>query len=444
MIAAWTAKEIATIVGGYLRGSDDWRALEVSTDTRTLTAGQLFIALRGEHFCGEDFLQTAQERSAVAAMVQEYREIDIPQIVVNDTLTALQMLAAARRKQSNAFIIGLTGTNGKTSTKEMLYRILSAQGKTLATVGNLNNDIGVPLTLLRLQNEHRFAVIEMGANHPRDIERLVKIVCPDVAVITNVSAAHLQGFGSLDGVAAAKSEIYRFSSGALVVNADLPQAAAWLQEFSHRSIQTFALEQSAQWTAADISDNGQRFTLMHLAQRAEIAWQLCGRHNVANALAATAAASFAGVSLAQSAQALQGLRLQQSRLVALHVRHHTLYDDTYNANPASFKAAIEVIKTAAHSLVIAGKMGELGAQSAALHAEVAAFAREKGIKHFWALSAPDYAAGFPDARLFEDVEAVNQALRDILAGEKPYTVLVKGSRSACMERVIAALDIEKD
>ncbi len=434
----WTAQEICSITDGQSVGEVEWQVEKVSTDTRTLCAGDLFVALRGENFVGEDFLEKAREKGAIAAIVQEKRAIDMPQIVVKNTKKALAALAAARRKASNAVIVALTGSNGKTSTKEMLARILATQGETLATRGNLNNEIGVPLTLLSLNASHRFAVIEMGANHPGEIAALVDIANPDVVLVTNVSDAHLQGFGSLAGVVEAKGEIYAGSHGKMVINLDLPWAKDWQFQYKKRTISTFSLQKTADVVASSISADGSQFRIQMGDTQADVAWQLQGKHNVANALAACAAASLLGISLADMASALNGLYLKQSRLSAFSVNQHRFYDDTYNANPASFRAGIDVIAGAENSLVIAGAMGELGEQSDDLHRQVGDYAKKVGIKRFWALNAPAYGG-----ENFTSMQALADALNELLAQTERQTVLVKGSRSAAMERLFVQANLEK-
>lgn len=430
--------EVCAMTGGELFGSGAWQCGAVSTDTRNIAAGEVFVALRGANFVGEDFLATAKAKAAVAAIVQERREVDLPQVVVKNTHQALIALAQARRNRSGATFIALTGSNGKTSTKEMLAKIFAQAGETLATRGNLNNDIGVPLTLLRLSGKERFAVIEMGANHMGEIAQLATIAKPDIALITNVSAAHLEGFGSLENVAEAKSEIYRASpQAALVINADLPYAAAWQAEFAGRRIKTFSLTGKGDIIAPFVAADGSHFQLSVDGEVGEVHWALRGKHNVANALAACAAASLAGLGLAEMLAALNGLDLQQSRLSAFRVGKHLIYDDTYNANPASFQAGIEVIAQADNPLVIAGAMGELGVDSAALHQAVVAFAKAKGIARFWSLNAPAYGG-----ENFTDLQALAEALQALLAQDAPLTVLVKGSRSAQMERLFAAAGLE--
>ena len=432
-----TAAEIAALCDGVHHGAD-FTARDVSTDSRNLRAGELFIALRGPNFRGEDFLPAAKAQGAVAAIVAEYQpDVDLPQIVVADTLAALQALARDRRERSQAQFFAITGSNGKTSTKEMLQRLLQTRGQTLATLGNLNNDIGVPLTRLRLRDEDRYAVSEMGANHPGESASLAALARPDVALITNVAPAHLAGFGSLEGVIAAKSEIYAYSDGAIVLNLDLPAAARWQDQFRDRPQYTFSLNLDADVTAHDLAADGSRFVLHVDGADYPVEWQLVGRHNVMNALAACTAARLAGVTGAQMQATLNGLALHQSRLAAIRVGAHTLYDDTYNANPASFKAALDVLADAPRALVIAGAMGELGAEEIALHHEVAAYAATRGIHEFWSVGdglAQEYGAD----RHFPDTASAGAALAAYLADAPATVVLVKGSRSARMEGVLAA------
>lgn len=438
-ITPWSAGEIVAITNGELYGIDDWSALVVSTDTRTLQKGDLFVALRGANFKGEDFLSTALEKGAVAAVVQDYHEeIALPQIVVRDTLFALTALARERRERSGAVVIGLTGTNGKTSTKEMLARILREEGETLATIGNLNNDIGVPLTLLRLRDVHHFAVIEMGANHVGEIQHLVTIARPNVAAVTNISAAHLEGFGSLEGVVQTKSEMYAFTSEKMVINADLVWAKAWQERYASREKKSFSLVGKGDIIARSVSSDGSQFEVDIEGKTFTVHWQLRGKHNVANALCACAIAHLVGIASEKMSGALNGLQLHHSRLQAFSVGEHRIYDDTYNANPASFRAGIDVIAAAPQSLVIAGRMAELGEQSDALHREVREYAEKAGVTRFWSLNAPAY--GGED---FSSLEEMAVALKDLLATDTAQTVLVKGSRSANMERVFVAAELEE-
>lgn len=439
-ISAFTAKDIVAATGGTHTGAD-FSAWNLSTDSRTLQAGDIFVALDGENFRGADFLPQAEKAGAVAAIVSAPCASALPQIVVADTRVALGQLARARRHQSRATVFAITGSNGKTTTKEILAAILARAGETLYTQGNLNNDIGVPLTLLRLRDAHRHAVIEMGANHVGEIAYLVSIAEPDVAVITNVAPAHLEGFGDFAGVIAAKTEMYAASRAALAINLDTPASSDWLAQTADRQRLTFSMQDARADCHAQMLADG-RFRLTAQGQSAEIRWQLVGAHNVMNALAACASALLGGIDFATICAALDGFNVANSRLTALRVGTHTVYDDTYNANPASFKAGIAVLGKPA--LVIAGKMAELGATSAALHAEVAAFARAQGVGEFWAVGAAanDYAPGFPGLRAFADTALAGEALRQWLDAHDNGHVLVKGSRSAAMENVLRAAGLK--
>ena len=440
-IKAWQAAEIAAIIGADAPQAD-FQALDFSSDTRSLRAGEVYVGLNGEHFRGRDFVPQARERGAVAAIVDSRHEDSLPQLVVADSKKALGLLGQARRRLSRARIFAITGSNGKTTTKEILAAILAHAGETLYTQGNLNNDIGVPLTLLRLRDEHQYAVIEMGANHGGEIAYLAGLAEPDVAVVTNVAPAHLEGFGSLQGVIAAKGELYTHSRGAVAINLDTPAAQEWLALTQGRERLTFSMQDEGAEVFAHVLADG-LFVLRVGAESTEIRWQLAGAHNVMNALAACAAARLGSIAFSVMVAALQNFAIHNSRLSAMTVDNHTVYDDTYNANPASFKAGIAVLGKPA--LVIAGNMAELGADSAALHAEVAAFARAQGIADFWAVGecAQWYRAGFPELRAFADTQAAGLALREYLQGADKAQVLVKGSRSAAMEGVLRTAGIGK-
>ena len=304
------SSQLVKICNGVLYGNN-FQAVGLSTDSRNIQAKQLFVALRGENFDGGKFLDQVAEKNAAAAIVHEFKNIDIPQIVVSDTLKALQDIAKYHRSQyQDIFLTAITGSNGKTTTKEILKTIFSSIAPTLATVGNLNNDIGVPQTLLSLNAEHKFAVIEMGASHLDDISRLMSIVNPNCALITNIANAHLQGFGDLDGVALAKSAIYRESQGIIVLNNDLDYATKWSNEFSNRQIISFALQNKADLSAKNISADGKQFSICFDGKTAEVSWNLVGVHNVKNALAAVACALAQGIDIFKSADAINNLSLE--------------------------------------------------------------------------------------------------------------------------------------
>ncbi|UJF24610.1 UDP-N-acetylmuramoyl-tripeptide--D-alanyl-D-alanine ligase [Suttonella sp. R2A3] len=438
------ASDIAEITGGQLHG-EDVAFSDVSTDTRSITSGMLFIALRGANFDGDQFVGEAAKKGAVLAVVHKLQPIDIPQIVVDDTRKALADIARTHRRSWQGTLFALTGSNGKTSTKELLRRLLEEKGKVLATKGNLNNDIGVPLTLLKLAGDEDYAVIEMGANHGGEIAHLVGIAEPDIVLVTNISAAHLEGFGSLEGVVKAKSEMYHGSGDAvMVINADLPYASTWLAQYPDRQRVSFALEHPADVQAEAIADDSSAFTLVSEEGREHLSWSMLGKHNIANALAAFATGRVVGSTLADAHKAWTGLSLQQGRLTTYKKGIHTIYDDTYNANPASFRAAIDVLAQAKQTLLIVGAMGELGSEHERAHREVRDYAQSAGIEALWSVGEAAKAYGESSAwhQHFEDHQQAAQALDKCLnQADQPLTVLVKGSRSAKMETILTLLGI---
>lgn len=421
----------------------------VSTDSRTLAAGALFIALRGPHFDGHDHVAAAAARGAAALLVEHAVDSPLPQLVVRDARLALGRLAAAWRLHCNTPLVAITGSNGKTTVKEMSRAIFAQVGTVLATEGNLNNDIGVPLTLLRLTPQHRYAVIEMGANHPGEIGYLSDLARPDAAVITNAAAAHLAGFGSLEGVARAKGEIYGGlrENGVAVINADDPFAELWCRMAGTQRQLCFGMAEEAVVTVRyEAQGEGSRLWLQTPAGEAELLLPLPGHHNVMNALAATALALALKVELGAVCRGLAGMRPVAGRLTPRRAPNGAqLIDDSYNANPASMRAAIDVL--AARSgvrLLVVGDMGELGASALQLHREIGEYARAAGIDALYATGPLSLAAveGFgAGAQHFDDCAALVTALRPVLTAET--TVLVKGSRSARMERVVDALQDEE-
>ncbi len=435
-VAAWL---------GAQRSGADGEFFGVGTDTRTLAAGTLFVALRGEHFDGHAYVAQAAERGAVALLVEHAVESPLPQLVVRDTRLALGRLGAAWRLQCNTPLAAITGSNGKTTVKEMTRAILQQRGAVLATEGNLNNDIGVPLMLLRLTPEHRYAVIEMGANHPGEIAYLTELARPDAAVINNAAPAHLAGFGSVDGVAQAKGEIYDGlrENGIAVINADDRYAKLWHDlAGTHRQL-SFGMEQGADITAQwEPLANGSRVRMQTPAGELDVVLPLPGRHNVMNALAATALALALEADLAAVSAGLGTMQPVGGRLQSRAGRQGSrLIDDSYNANPASLRAAIEVLAAqAGRRVLVLGDMGELGQQAEALHRDIGTAARAAGIDALYAtgpLSLAAVAAFGEGARHYADHAALAAALQQELAPE--VTVLIKGSRSARMERVVEAL-----
>lgn len=442
-----TLMEAARLLSGTLSG-DNARFTAVSTDTRTLRPGDLFVALKGPNFDGHDFVAAARERGACAALVSQAQTTDLPQLLVADTRLALGRLGQAWRTRFKGPLVALTGSNGKTTVKEMIAAILRKRGKVLATTGNLNNDIGVPLTLMRLQEEYDYAVIEMGANHIGEIAYLTQLAQPDVAVITNAGPAHLEGFGGLDGVARGKGEIFQGlgPDGVAIINHDDRYANYWFELAQGRRIIDFGLNRPARVSARILNETSNRFRLFAQAQEVDIELPLPGRHNVHNALAATAASLAVGIDLEEVRSGLQTMHGVLGRLQRLPGRFGiTVIDDTYNANPASLEVALAAVSASPGSKwLVLGDMGELGADSTLLHEQAGRQARAAGFQRLYALGKDSLQA----ARAFGSggvhyptAEALSQALLDSLdeSHEKPTSILVKGSRSMRMERIMRCL-----
>ncbi len=444
--------EIASILG-LPAPVDDPVINRVGIDSRVAQPGDLFIALRGERFDGHGFLDKAKAAGAVAAIVDEIQPVDLPQLQVPDTHVALTRLAGAWRNRLDLKVIGVTGSNGKTSVKEMLRTVLSRKAAVFATHGNFNNDIGVPLNLLALRTGHAFAVIEMGASALGEIDHLSRLVQPDVAVITNASAAHLTGFGTVKAVARAKGEIFTGlgPDGVAVINHDDPHVGVWWHMVGSRKHIGFALQDHAQVRAECVHLNGldgSRFILVTPSGSAEVRLPLPGKHNVANALAVAAVAHACGFSPNAIAGGLSAVTGVPGRLQVHHLEGGAiLIDDSYNANPRSLAAAIGVLNSAGRPRcwLVFGDMGELGASDRAMHAQVGREAGMEGVERIYAIGplseiAVDAFAG--EGCVFRDHAALIEAIRtDLRASSVPdeIVILVKGSRSAHMEHVIRPL-----
>jgi len=439
--------QIANVLGGTLSGPDvEFTA--VSTDSRGIQVGDLFVALCGENFDGAEFVLGALASGAVAAMVNKGRNWspELSVIVVEDTRLALGQLAAYWRKQFAIPVVGITGSNGKTSVKEMLASILRVHtgnaDEVLATLGNLNNDIGMPLTLLKLHAEQRYAVIEMGMNHTGEIDYLTRLACPDVALVNNATSAHLAGLGSVEAVALAKGEIFAGlgQDGLAVINADDDYAALWRKAAAAHEIVDFGLGAKASVNAS-WREKGYGVHMDVSTPHGEFAveLQVPGVHNVRNALAATAAAIALEVPLSTIAAGLKsfaGVKGRLQRMPALHGA--ALIDDSYNANPASLSAAIKVLaQMQGKRILVLGDMGELGADAPHFHAEIGAEARSLGIQKLLALgdlsayAVDEFGVG---ATHFKRIEDLLLCLEENL--DTHSTVLVKGSRFMKMERVV--------
>jgi len=437
--------EAATCMHGVVHGED--RPFQgVSTDTRTVREGELFFALQGPNFDGRDYVSVACDRGAAGAVVSTLTDDDIPQIRVDDTKAALGRFASAWRHEHDVSVIGVTGSNGKTTLKEMIAACLARKAPTLATQGNLNNDIGVPLMLSRIDATHRYAVIEMGANHVGEIAYLVSLADPDVVVITNAGPAHLEGFGSLDGVARGKGEILQNARRpqAAILNADDVYFDYWSKLVSDVRRISFGLGDDADVRADGIRPNaaGSDF-ILHIGDEAvAVALPLSGVHNVRNACAAAAVAHALDLSPEDIRRGLESVRPVGGRLESLRgLRGTTLFDDSYNANPLSVRAAAEFLASQpGENWLVLGDMKELGDGAEEMHREVGAAARTSGIDRLFAFGdlARAAAAGFgTNGQWYASLETM---IDDLVAGAGPgINVLVKGSRSMRMERVVDAL-----
>ncbi len=421
----------------------------VSTDTRMILDGDLFVAIEGPNFDGHAFLEQAHEKRAAAALVHQTVSSELPWVKVDDTRLGLGRLAGYWRGKFACPIVAVTGSNGKTTVKQMIGTILELKGPVLVSSGNLNNDIGLPLVLCRLREEHGVAVLEMGMNHAGEIDYLTRIARPKVAVITNAAPAHLEGLGSVEAVAEAKAEIFNGlqADGVAVINADDAFAASWRRRARDYHCITFGIEQPAEITIdhLDISDTAASFILYTPLGSREISLSLPGRHNVLNSLAATAAAIAVGADLDQIKRGLESIDPVSGRLQTRHGRRgSTVIDDTYNANPRSVAAALDVLAASSGTkILVIGDMKELGSGTEELHAEVGEQARLAGVDQLFThgtLSRHAAEAFGEGACHFDDKSGLIDAL--IADLDAHMTVLVKGSRGMRMEDIVNAITEE--
>ena len=440
--------DVAAATDGKLIGADR-EFTRVNQDTRKLGKDELFIAIKGENFDGHDFVDKAEKSGAAGALVQRQMPARLPQVLVRDTRKALGLYGSHWRKQFKLPLVGVTGSSGKTTLKEMIASILKVSGATLATRGNLNNDVGMPLTLLELDASCRYAVIEMGTNHPGEIGYLAQLAAPTVGVITNAGPAHLEFLKDIAGVAKEKGAIYTHlaADGVAVINADDAYAGLWREMAGQRNQRSFGFKPSADFhpqpdSLHQTASGSWQFRLVSPQGEVDLAVSLPGRHNVANALAAAAAATAAGATLAEVRTGLAEAPVTAGRLIVGEAKGGArLIDDTYNANPLSVAAAAEFAAGLGGTAWMAlGDMGELGPSAERLHAETGAKLRALGIERLYGLgpmskhSVEAFGAG---ARWFADMDALVRALRGELTPD--VNLLVKGSRFMRMERVVEAL-----
>lgn len=435
-------RELVQRLGGSLRGGAA-TVTGAAIDSRRLREGDLFVALRGSRVDGHEFVAAAREAGAGAALVERAVDDPLPQWVVPDTRPALAALGALARERTRAVVVGVTGSNGKTTVKEMLAAVLGRLGPVLATAGNYNNELGVPLTLCRLDGSHRFAVIEMGASGPGEIGRLAALARPRVGVVTNAAPAHLEGFGSVEGVARAKGELYAAlpPGGEAVINADDAFAELWRELAGSRRRLSFGMAGDADVAGELASDGALKIRLPE--EEVAVRLALSGRHNRLNALAAAAVAHAAGAPAADIRAGLESLHPVAGRLdLRAGVADAVIVDDSYNANPASLEAALEAVaERPGRRWLVLGDMAELGPSAAALHAAAGESARRHGFERVFACGslAAEAARAFGDGGVtLADRDAIVRAVRSGLAAD--VTVLIKGSRSAGMEAVARALE----
>ena len=433
----------------------------VSTDSRQVQSGTLFFALSGERFDAHDFLAEVARSGACAAVVKASKygdlpKLDMPLVLVDDPRLALGRLAKAWRQRFTLPVIAVTGSNGKTTCKEMIAGILRAQAElegldasaVLATQGNLNNDIGLPLTLLGLRDSHRFSVLELGMNHPGEIAYLADIACPTAALVINALRAHLEGMGSLEGVAREKGSLFEHlsSKGVAVMSGDSEFLGLWKRQAGHHDVKTFSLEAPADVTGrAVLEPLGSHISLTAESGVAHFYLQAPGQHNAHNATAAAAVCLAAGCAwraVEKGLAAFSGVKGRLQRKSGLDGA--LLIDDTYNANPDSVRAAIDVLsglRDAKLRVLVLGDMGEIGASALACHQEVGEYAREKGVHRLLALgemsrqAVAAFGAGAQHCSTVDEVVDATQALLN-----KDTAVLVKGSRFMRMERIVARLE----
>jgi len=445
-LLALARKDIGVLVG------DDCNFSRISIDSRTIEAGDVFLALKGENFDGHNYLEQAKDKGAIAYIVEHTIDTTLPFLVVDDTTKALGDIAAEHRRGFSGKVVAITGSSGKTTVKGMLRAICEASGTCLSTQGNFNNHIGVPLTLLRLNNNYQYAVVEAGTSGEGEIHYLTEIIDPDIALVVNVMPAHLEGFGSVEAIAREKASIYGGASGRseVVVNLDDANRGILMEQLGAREITGFSISADSRFPvkelvkASDLRlDALQRasFSVTVGAERLDIRLAVFGEHNVQNALAAIACAVRLGVDSAHIKSGLEAYSGDTGRMQTVKgINGATVIDDSYNANPGSMKAAIDYLAGFDCSVLVCGEMGELGSASSSLHREIGEYAKDKGIAQLFCVGSKtkDVAEAFGcQAHVFDNKALLVDALKPQLAPN--MVVMVKGSRSSKMETIVEAV-----
>ncbi|CCK77187.1 UDP-N-acetylmuramoyl-tripeptide-D-alanyl-D-alanine ligase [Oleispira antarctica RB-8] len=479
MMSSFSLKELAQVISAIIKPlaiiensdqqADEIQALRINTDTRTIQQGDIFLALRGDHFDGHDYLEQAQKSGAVAAIVDAQYvagKDSLPLLVVANTLQALGQASLWNRQKFTGSLIAITGSAGKTSVKSMASHMMTLLGDCWATPGNFNNHIGAPLTLLGIEPQHKAAVIELGASAEGEIAYTAQFAQPDVVIITNVSSAHLEGFGSIETIMRTKGEIIDSlaESGCAVLNADDVFYADWVVRAGQRQVISFGIENYADVMAKNIicDTRGSRFDVVYQSQNVKPQAVACeipllGQHNVLNALSAIAAGLALGLELEKIAAQFKTLPMVDGRLQWVDGEGQIrILNDSYNASPASVKAAIDVLALwKEKAWLVLGDMAELGDDSAAIHAEIGEYAQQKGIAHFVATGTACRDAVEAFTQTLANEEVANRSahwfkqqcelLNYINEHKQPGQVfLVKGSRSAGMDKVVTALSSKKN
>jgi UDP-N-acetylmuramoyl-tripeptide--D-alanyl-D-alanine ligase len=419
----------------------------VSIDTRTLQPGDLYVALVGNRLDGHEYVKQAIDKGACAALISKEMQIDAPYLQVADTTQALGRLALYNRQKFNRDVVAITGSSGKTTVKGMMATLLRQQNEVLVTRGNLNNHIGAPLTLLRLNHTYDYAVVELGASAEGEIAYSSQLVKPTVSILTNAGSAHLEGFGSLETIVRTKGEIIDAlgDDGIAVLNADSPHFDTWKARAGERQVISFGENENATVRASDININETGccdFNLHIDDEVAQVHLKVMGQHNVFNALASAAACHGLKMSLSNIVSGLQAFEGVEGRLIEkAGLNDSVVIDDSYNANPASVRAAMDVLSSRkGHTIFVLGDMAELGVETQLAHAEMGAYAREANIDEFFALGefSRKAADAFGDnAHWFASHDNLVRFLKQKL--KENVTVLVKGSRSAHMDRVVSEI-----
>ncbi|AJQ94427.1 UDP-N-acetylmuramoyl-tripeptide--D-alanyl-D-alanine ligase [Gynuella sunshinyii] len=444
MIRAFSLSELQQIIPGATLKGKDVAVTSISTDSRSLKAGETYLALKGLHFDGHQFVTQCIEKGAVAIVVEQPYDIDVAQLIVPDGLVALSLIAQLNRRLCTGKVLGLTGSAGKTSTKEMLLSVCSLRGNAIATQANLNNNIGVPFTLLRISRSTEFAIIEMGTNTPGEINFSSRCSEPDIGLILNASEQHYEGFGSLDAIREEKSDLLNGipQGGTVILNADDGAYKGWSQKAREKSLKviSFAVKRNdADFTAEQLAsdENGKfSFRLRAGKEAVRIALNVAGRHQVSNALACAAMAYTAGVNLATIQKGLEYFVGVTKRLEVLNgIRETCIYNDTYNASPASVYAGLDLMADiAGRTIAVLGDMAELGGESISLHKAISHYAERKADLVFF--YGPQFASAAVHNVYLDKPELIRAVKAALRKGDR---ILVKGANCMKMQDVVNAL-----